>query len=71
MYICITCISNSYIVKTLLITMNKKISDTLWHHTCGRCEYDWTSRNENPAHCSKCASPYWNKKRVRSMYQAP
>lgn len=45
--------------------MNKQISNTLWHHTCERCEYDWATKNELPGHCAKCISPYWNKKRVR------
>ena len=32
---------------------------------CTRCSHSWIPRQENPPKvCSKCNSPYWNKKRV-------
>ena len=27
---------------------------------CLRCGHDWVQRVENPKHCPKCISPYWN-----------
>jgi len=32
---------------------------------CERCEHEWIPRNkeDEPAVCPKCKSPYWNKPR--------
>ena len=39
---------------------------------CNRCGHRWMLRNRNilngltqdPVHCPKCRSPYWNKERI-------
>ena len=48
---------------------NVSLGNKLWSHHCGRCDYQWASRTESPKTCAneKCRSPYWNKKRVRTI----
>ena len=49
----------------LEFSVNKKIGKDLWLHICERCKKEWASKNENPVHCAKCNSPYWNKKKTK------
>lgn len=36
---------------------------------CERCEHEWIPRNkeDEPAVCPKCKSPYWNKPRKKKI----
>lgn len=39
---------------------------------CTRCSHSWIPRQEKPPKvCSKCNSPYWNKKRVQLKQISP
>ena len=47
---------------------------TIEGYSCGRCGYCWTSRNgtefrdgNDPGHCPRCKSPYWNKRRKNNL----
>lgn len=45
----------------LTLSMNKKLPGNIWLHTCNRKGCVWTSKNEDPIHCSVCNSPIWNR----------
>ncbi len=35
---------------------------------CNRCGHEWHPRTDKkPKVCSKCASPYWDSKRIRPV----
>jgi len=37
---------------------------------CNRCHHKWVARKSVIIACPKCKSPYWNKERVRKIYDS-
>lgn len=49
------------------LSMSQKVANGIYLHDCNRCDYQWTSKKQDPQTCAnpKCRSPYWDKPRVK------